>query len=143
MAGKYRMMSFQTLGGSAVSGHDGLMTEEHDGVQVLHIDEIEPVEVSSGIFRRRLPTTEAARGWVYDFAPGSEWPEVDVHDGEERYYVVSGEFIDRGHRLGPGSYVVFAPGSTHRPRTDTGARMLGISILNREANVAPAGSEAL
>jgi hypothetical protein len=26
---------------------------------------------------------------------------------------------------------VFAPGSTHRPRTETGARMLGISILAR------------
>jgi len=26
---------------------------------------------------------------------------------------------------------VFAPGSSHRPRTETGARMLGISILPR------------
>lgn len=124
-------MSFWTLGGLTVSGHDGPMNEEHDGVQILNVDEVEPVEVVPGIFRRRLPTTESARGWVYDFAPGSEWPEIDVHEGEERYYVVSGEFIDRGHRLGPGSYVVFAPGSTHRPRTETGARMLGISIPPR------------
>ncbi|MGW7200860.1 cupin domain-containing protein [Streptomyces chryseus] len=98
-------------------------------VQFLHVDEVEPVEVAPGITRRRLPATEWARGWMYDFAPGTEWPEVDVHEGEERYYVISGEFIDRGKRLGPGSYVVFAPGSTHRPRTESGARMLGISIL--------------
>jgi len=65
------------------------------------------------------------------FAPGAEWPEVDVHEGEERYYVISGEFLDRDHRLGLGSYVMFAPGSSHRPRTETGARMLGISILPR------------
>lgn len=107
------------------------MTQESSDVQVLHVDEVEPVEVVPGIIRRRLPTTEWAHGWVYDFAPATEWPEVDVHEGEERYYVVSGEFIDRGQRLGPGSYVVFAPGSTHRPRTETGARMIGISIPTR------------
>jgi hypothetical protein len=109
----------------------GSMTHESSDVQILQVDEVEPVEVVPGIIRRRLPATEWARGWMYDFAPGTEWPEVDVHEGEERYYVVSGEFIDRGQRLGPGSYVVFAPGSTHRPRTETGARMIGISILTR------------
>ncbi|WP_327129676.1 MULTISPECIES: cupin domain-containing protein [unclassified Streptomyces] len=105
------------------------MTQDSSDVQILHVDEVEPVEVVPGIIRRRLPATERARGWMYDFAPGAEWPEVDVHEGEERYYVISGEFIDRGQRLGPGSYVVFAPGSTHRPRTENGGRMLGISIL--------------
>ncbi|MDF5757508.1 cupin domain-containing protein [Spongiactinospora sp. TRM90649] len=107
------------------------MTRDSHDVQILNVDEVEAVEVAPGIIRRRLPATDWARGWMYDFAPGTEWPEVDVHEGEERYYVISGEFIDRGHRLGPGSYVVFAPGSTHRPRTEIGARMLGISILTR------------
>jgi quercetin dioxygenase-like cupin family protein len=110
------------------------MSENHTEVpdmRVVLVDEVEGVEVAPGIVRRRLAATEWARGWMYDFAPGAEWPEVDLHDGEERYYVVSGEFLDRGHRLGPGSYVVFAPGSTHRPRTETGARMLGISVLPR------------
>lgn len=105
------------------------MSNEPIQMQVLNADEAEPVEAAPGITLRRLPATQWARGWMYDFAPGTQWPEADVHEGEERYYVISGEFIDRGHRLGPGSYVVFAPGSTHRPRTETGARMLGISIL--------------
>ncbi|MFE2103122.1 cupin domain-containing protein [Streptomyces sp. NPDC059468] len=107
------------------------MSHEPMQIQVLNTHEVEPVEVAPGITQRRLPATPWARGWMYDFAPGTQWPEEDVHEGEERYYVISGEFIDRGHRLGPGSYVVFAPGSTHRPRTETGARMLGISILTR------------
>ncbi|MET9342452.1 cupin domain-containing protein [Nonomuraea sp. NPDC003804] len=104
------------------------MNHQNNDMNVLHVDEVEAVEVVPGIVRRRLTATDRARGWMYDFAPGAEWPEVDRHDGEERYYVVSGEFIDNGHRLGPGSYVVFGPGSTHRPRTETGARMLGISL---------------
>lgn len=107
------------------------MTDDNSDVWVVQVDEVEPVEVAPGIRRRRLSTTEWASGWLYDFAPGAEWPEVDVHEGEERYYVVSGEFVDRGRRLGPGSYVVFAPGSRHQPRTETGARMLGISIRTR------------
>lgn len=125
----YLATSFQTLAGAGRYDDHDRMTHESDDVQILQVDEVEPVEVFPGIVRRRLPATERARGWMYDFAPGTEWPEVDVHEGEERYYVVSGEFIDRGHRLGPGSYVVFAPGTAHRPRTETGARMIGISIL--------------
>ncbi|MEU8775416.1 cupin domain-containing protein [Streptomyces sp. NPDC048606] len=100
-----------------------------DGVRIVHVEEIEATEVAPGIVRRPLAATAWARGWVYDFAPGARWPEEDVHDTEERYYVVSGEFIDCGRRLPAGSYVVFAPGSTHRPRTETGARMIGITIL--------------
>ncbi|MFD3416916.1 cupin domain-containing protein [Streptomyces decoyicus] len=96
---------------------------------VVHIDDVAPQEVAPGIVRRRLPATPYARGWLIDFAAGTEWPEVDVHAAEERYFVVSGEVIDGGERHDPGSYVVFAPGSRHRPRSETGARMLGITVL--------------
>ncbi|MFI1226951.1 MULTISPECIES: cupin domain-containing protein [unclassified Streptomyces] len=96
---------------------------------VLHIDDVEPHEVAPGILRRRLPGTAYARGWLIDFAAGAEWPEIDRHPTEERYFVLTGEVIDGGERHGPGTYVVFAPGSEHRPRTETGARMLGISLM--------------
>ncbi len=95
---------------------------------VVNVDSVAPVEVGPGIIRRTLPTTARARGWVIDFAPGSEWPSVDVHDDEERYYVLTGEVIEGDRRHGAGSYLVFAPGSRHRPRSDTGARMLGINL---------------
>ena len=42
---------------------------------VVQIDDIAPVEVVAGITRRRLTHTEYARGWLIDFAPGTEWPE--------------------------------------------------------------------
>ncbi|KOU26441.1 anti-sigma factor [Streptomyces sp. WM6372] len=94
----------------------------------VHIDDIEPGGVAPGIVRRRLPATEFATGWLIDFAPGTQWPDVDVHDTEERYYVLNGEVIEGEERHGPGTYVVFAPGSRHRPRTETGARMLGVTV---------------
>ncbi|MFF3814747.1 amidase family protein [Streptomyces bacillaris] len=97
---------------------------------VIHVEDVEPHEVAPGILRRKLPATSYARGWLIDFAAGTEWPEIDEHDTEERYFVISGEVIDGGERHGPGTYVIFAPGSKHRPRTETGARMLGISLMD-------------
>jgi ChrR Cupin-like domain len=96
---------------------------------VTQIDEVEPAEVVPGIVRRRLTATDHARRWVIDFAPGTQWPEVDVHGGEERYLVLDGDILDGDERHGPGAYVTFLAGSRHRPRTETGARMIGISLL--------------
>jgi hypothetical protein len=92
-----------------------------------HLDDVEPFEVSPGITGRRLPATDLVRGWYYEFAPGTEWPTVDHHDAEERYFVVSGEIIDNGERYPAGTYVVFAPGSSHRPASEIGGAMLGLS----------------
>ncbi|MFE5587860.1 cupin domain-containing protein [Kitasatospora sp. NPDC056531] len=105
------------------------VNDVNDGLKTtLLAGDVEPVEVGPGIVRRRLTATGYARGWLIDFAPGSQWPEVDVHHTEERYYVLSGEVIEGDERHPAGSYVVFAPGSSHRPRTETGARMLGITL---------------
>ncbi|MFD3516365.1 cupin domain-containing protein [Streptomyces sp. NPDC058657] len=97
----------------------------------VHIDDVEGIEIAPGIVRRGLLTTGFAGGWLIDFAPGTEWPDVDEHASEERYYVLSGEVIEGEELHGPGTYVVFAPGSRHRPRTENGARMLGFSIRGR------------
>ena len=94
----------------------------------LDVATVEPVEVAPGISRRTLTETEHARAWLIDFAPGTTWPEVDVHDTEERYYVLSGEVLEGDHVHGPGSYVTFAAGSRHRPSSVIGAQMLGINL---------------
>lgn len=106
-----------------------MTTDEAALKTVTQVSDVERVEVAPGIERRRLTATDYARGWLIDFAPGTQWPAVDVHAAEERYYVMSGEVIEGEERHGPGSYVVFSAGSRHQPRTETGARMLGISIL--------------
>lgn len=95
--------------------------------QSTHLDDVETFEVSPGIVGRRLAATDLVRGWYYEFAPGTTWPVVDHHEGEERYFVVSGEIVDNGKRYRAGTYVVFAPGSSHRPGSETGGAMLGMS----------------
>lgn len=100
-------------------------------ITAVNVADVEAIEVSPGIARVPLIDTENARGWLIDFAPGTQWPEVDVHVGEERYFVLSGEFIEGDRKYGPGSYVVLADGSSHQPRTVTGGRMLGINLTRR------------
>jgi quercetin dioxygenase-like cupin family protein len=97
----------------------------------IHIDDVVPVEVAPGITRRNLTSTALARGWLIDFAPGTTWPSVDHHPTEERYYVLDGEVIDGDATYPAGTYVTFAPGSSHQPHTNTGARMLGLNLAAR------------
>jgi hypothetical protein len=54
---------------------------------------------------------------------------VDHHDIGEEVYVVSGEMIEDERRFGPGTYLHFAPGSSHQPRTETGVRLFGLNLL--------------
>ncbi|CAM3282650.1 cupin domain-containing protein [Stackebrandtia soli] len=98
-------------------------------IQGINIDDVEPVEVAPGIFRRRLTATDRARAWLIDFGPGTRWPDVDVHESEERYFVIDGEIVEGDTRYPAGSYVVLAKGSAHQPGSETGGRMLGITIF--------------
>ncbi|GAA5703695.1 hypothetical protein Save01_04518 [Streptomyces avermitilis] len=126
----YPLMSFLTLERGIRLREIGSMSNITDtGKYAVQVAEVPPEEVTPGIVRRPLPKTDNARGWLIDFAPGTEWPEVDVHASEERYYVLNGEVIEGEERHGPGSYVVFAPGSSHRPRSDIGATILGWTDL--------------
>lgn len=104
------------------------MTQLRMTEQSINVNEVAGVEVAPGITRRILPTTASARAWLIEFEPATQWPEDDVHVGEERYFVLSGEVIEGDRKYGPGTYVVFADGSSHRPRSDIGASMLGINI---------------
>ena len=70
------------------------------------VDELPEVVVAPGVVRRGLIATDFVRGWIIDFAPGSEWPQIDVHEGEERYFVLSGEIIEGDLRYTAGTHVV-------------------------------------
>lgn len=111
---------------------DGSSSPTHpvnpDRPAFLDVSSVAPVEVAPGITWRQLTETEHADAWLIDFGPDSTWPEVAVHGTEERYFVLSGEVIEGDRVAGPGTYVTFAPGSTHQPRSITGAQILGINL---------------
>ncbi len=93
-------------------------------------DEVEPLEVGPGCFRRAMPAGPGVRVWVVDMEPGAEWPRIDHHrEGGENVYVVSGELIEGERRFGAGSYLNWAPHSAHRPRTETGVRLFGFNLM--------------
>jgi anti-sigma factor ChrR (cupin superfamily) len=96
----------------------------------LVADEVEPVSVGPGCYRRDLPTIGNVRAWIVDMEPGAQWPHVDRHDDNgEELFVVSGELIEGEARYAAGSYLLYHPGSSHRPRTDSGVRLFGFNIL--------------
>lgn len=104
--------------------------DQNSGFDLTEIDRVEPVAVGTGCLRRDLPSRAGLRIWVVDMAPGSVWPQVDRHGaGGEDVFIVSGEMIEGDRRLPAGSFVHFAPGSAHQPRTETGVRLFGINLL--------------
>jgi len=97
-------------------------------LQASYIDEIPAIKVGAGCYRRDLSDGGGVRVWVVDMEPDSVWPYVDDHDTGEHYYVVSGEVVEGNVRYGAGTYVRFAPGSSHRPKTDGGVRLFGFNL---------------
>ncbi|GAA3207148.1 hypothetical protein GCM10017690_14850 [Microbacterium terregens] len=97
------------------------------GFIATRIDDLPTFAVAPGITGRTLPATDLIRAWAYDFAPGTRWPTTDRHVFEERYYVASGEIDDNGTSYPAGTYVVFSPGTSHRPGSRSGGRMIGMS----------------
>lgn len=98
-------------------------------LHALSLDDAPRIEVGPGCYRRDLPSSGDVRVWVVDMDPNSEWPVVDDHPTGEEFYVVSGEVIEGDRRFGAGTYVYFEPGSSHRPRTESGVRLFGINLV--------------
>jgi len=99
------------------------------GLTTFEIDCVPAIEVGPGCRRRDLKSRDGVRIWVVEMEPGAEWPLVDRHDGGgEDVLILNGEIIEGEARLGPGTYMHFGPNSSHRPRTETGARLFGLNL---------------
>ncbi|MEV0649300.1 cupin domain-containing protein [Phytomonospora sp. NPDC050363] len=99
------------------------MTAPEDRVTAVHLDEVVTSDIAPGITRIGLPG-DAVAARAFDFEPGTQWPEVDVHGADELVYVASGELLDNGRRYPAGSFLHYWPGSRHQPGTESGARIL-------------------
>lgn len=92
--------------------------------------DVPAVEVGPGCLRRDLPAPPGVRAWLVEMTPHSRWPRVDRHDTGEVYFVLEGEVIEGEARHSAGTHVCFAPGSRHRPRSETGARLFGFHLTD-------------
>jgi hypothetical protein len=94
----------------------------------VFVDDVAPCEVGPGCLRRDLPGAPGVSAWLVDIAPGAEWPYADVHPTPEQFLVVSGELIEDDTVYRAGSYLAYAAGTQHRPRTITGVRLFGFHL---------------
>lgn len=107
----------------------------------LALDAVPGEVAGPGCLRRPLPAPIGARAWLVELAPGGVWPSDPRRDTGAAYVVLDGEVIDGDRRHGAGSWVLVRPGGRHRPRSDTGARLLGFH-LTAEAFLGGGGDPA-
>ncbi len=95
--------------------------------------EAAPIQIpgaTPGEIEAQLLNIDLARGIVatiIHFKPGAEIPAHFHKEGSEAHYVLEGELIDAGRRLGPGAYLTHAAGVVHGPhRSETGCRVLTV-----------------
>lgn len=114
----------------------------HPQLIPLYAQDCAEVIVGPGCTRRDLPAMPGVRAWFVEMAPGAVWPHIDEHDATGEFvYILEGEMIEGAARFGPGTCLLFAPHSSHQPRTEVGVRMFGFNVTARvEAQVADDGN---
>jgi anti-sigma factor ChrR (cupin superfamily) len=126
MSGKYRITSFQTLGGTASRRQAGHMTTEQAPAFVRSTVQDAPVrELFPGIRLRPLwEGDNGAKACVLEMDADTCWQGVDVHEpGPEEVFVVSGIFNDGDRDFPTGSFIHAPAGSSHVPQTTTGCTL--------------------
>ena len=83
-----------------------------------------------GEFRIQLLNEDQSRGVVTSIVhipPGGHIPAHSHRQGAEMHYVLSGDLIDAGRRLGPGAFLTHAAGQVHGPHeSEGGAQVLTV-----------------
>ncbi len=83
-----------------------------------------------GAFRIQILNQDRAAGVVTSIVhlpPGGRIPAHRHQAGEEMHYVLEGELIEDGRRLGPGSFLTHAAGIPHGPHESReGAKVLTV-----------------
>jgi anti-sigma factor ChrR (cupin superfamily) len=90
-----------------------LMTELKPGtIRSVKGDELSwrPSRTAAGVFVKDIAVTAGWEMQIVRFEPGARFP-VHTHDQPEFVFILEGELIQAGRRLGPGWASVASPGS--------------------------------
>jgi anti-sigma factor ChrR (cupin superfamily) len=84
-----------------------------DAFQSVHVDDLtwRPSTMAFGVFVKDLALTDGWEMQLVRFEPGARFP-IHTHASPEFLFVLEGELVQAGRRLGPGWASVAAAGST-------------------------------
>ena len=85
---------------------------ERDAFQSVHVDDLawRPSTMAAGVFVKDLAVTDGWEMQLVRFDPGIRFP-MHAHASPEFLFVLEGELVQAGRRLGPGWASVAAAGS--------------------------------
>lgn len=91
-------------------------------LRVVDPDQLEWIATSPGIRKRVLhkDSRTGAHTLLVEFLPGAATTKYGPHPNGEEIYVVRGTFIDGDTVCSAGSFLHYAPGSSHMPRSEEG-----------------------
>ena len=86
--------------------------ERGGAVRSVHIDDLpwRPSTLAPGVLVKDVATTDGWEMQVVRFEPGARFP-IHTHEGPEFLFILEGELVQAGRRLGPGWASVASAGS--------------------------------
>jgi len=97
----------------------------------LAADDIAPapflIPGARGDFRIQVLNQDAGRGVVTSIVhmpPGGFIPAHSHTAGAEMHFVLAGDFVERGERLGPGGFLTHPAGVVHGPHESSGGALV-------------------
>jgi len=89
------------------------------------LEEAESRELFPGIVAKTIwAGNDNSKAIVVDFAPGSKWDGIDLHEpGAEEVFVITGVLNDGIRDFEAGTFIHNPKGSFHVPRSEKGCRL--------------------
>ncbi|PYM92618.1 MAG: hypothetical protein DME04_14730 [Candidatus Rokuibacteriota bacterium] len=87
---------------------------EPGSIQSVNVDDLvwRPSKVAAGVFVKDLAVTDGWEMQIVRFEPGTRFP-VHTHEAPEFVFILEGELVQGGRRMGPGWASVASAGSIH------------------------------
>ena len=85
---------------------------EHDSFRAVNVDDLpwRPSTMASGVFVKDIAVTDGWEMQIVRFEPGARFP-VHTHESPEFLFILEGELVQAGRRMGPGWASVASAGT--------------------------------
>jgi anti-sigma factor ChrR (cupin superfamily) len=89
-----------------------MSASEHDAFRSVRVDDLpwRPSTTASGVFVKDIAVTDGWEMQIVRVEPGARFP-VHVHESPEFLFILAGELVRSGRRMGPGWASVASAGT--------------------------------